>query len=84
MIAMVFLIMPFAFIVHSIASPVLSLVPLGGGKSQLDDQQRIIAAIVANNPYIGHLIVIRMANGCIEAINLTVWKYQADTQSKVS
>ncbi len=56
----------------------------GGGKSQLDDQQRIIGATVTNNPYIGHLIIVRMANGDIEAINLTMWKYQADAQAKVS
>ncbi len=65
--------------------PVLSLIPLGGGgKNQLDDQQHIIGAIVTNSPYIGHLIIVRMAHGDIEAINLTVWKYQADAQAKVS
>ncbi len=69
---------------YSVVFPVLSLVPLGGGKSQLDDEQRIVAAIVTNSPYIGHLIIVRMVSGDIEAINLTVWKYQADAQAKVS
>ncbi len=72
------------YIMCSAVFPVLSLVPLGGGKSQLDDEERIVGAIVTNNPYVGHVVIVRMASGDIEAINLTVWKYQADAQAKVS